>query len=207
MRRKRNNYHLHSFHIAISALNCEIFKSRDVLIFIGCGVIVITLLLATFLLPVLAPREKGSESEEEEKEQFYENLQTGLHEVIYQLTASENDLNRSATRQVIDDYQKRLDKAKEFTDDDDEGTIELRIKVAKWEEEKVEELVLLGEVDEDVADQYLERLDKVIRILHHGSKITTSDEVYAKSRSVARRWSDVSFFLCIQQEIRKTTQR
>ena len=166
----------------------EIFKIRDVLIFIGCGVIVITLLLSTFLLPILAPKETASESEEEERVSFYENLQIVLREVIYQLTASENDLNRIATRQVIEDYQKRLDKAKEFTDDDDEGTIELRIKVANWEEAKVEELLEAGEVDEDVADQYVERLERVKRILHHGSKIIPSDETYAKGRSVARRW-------------------
>ena len=165
------------------------FEGRDMLIFIGCGVIVITLLLATFLLPLLAPKEKVSESEEEERELFYENLQSVLREVIYQLTASENDLNRSATRQVIDDYQKRLDKAKEFTDDDDdEGTIELRIKVATWEEEKVEELVASGEVSEDVADEYLEKLERLKKILRHGSKLITSDETYAKGRSLARRW-------------------
>ena len=166
----------------------EIFEERDLLIFVGCGVIVITLLLATFLLPILAPKHEISETQEEEKEKFYLCLQCVLREVIYQLTASENDLNRRATRQVIDDYQKRLDKAKEFTDDDDEGTIELRIKVANWEEQKVEELLEAGEVSEDVADKYIEILEKLKKILRHGSKIISSDEAYAKSRSVARRW-------------------
>ncbi len=166
----------------------EIFKARDMIIFIGCGVIVITLLLATFLLPILAPKEKISETQEEERENFYLCLQIVLREVIYQLTASENDLNRRATRQVIDDYQKRLDKAKEFTDDDDEGTVELRIKVATWEQQKVEEMVEAGEVSEDVADKYIDMLSRIKKILRHGSKFITSDETYARSRSVARRW-------------------
>lgn len=163
------------------------FGSRMVLIFIGSGVIVVTLLLATFVLPLIAPKEEITETEEAEREKYYLALQSVLRDVIYELTASENDLNRIATRQVINDYQTRLDKAKSMTDDDDEDTIELRLKVLKWERDKTKEMIASGEVEEEVGEAYVERLDKATHLYSHGLKLMDPSERLVTLRNYWRR--------------------
>ncbi len=149
---------------------------RDLIIFIGCGVIVLTLLLATFVLPLIAPKKEMTESEETQREAYYENLQIILREVIYKLTASENDLNRRATAQVIKDYQVRLDAAKQMVDDDDESVVALRLRLIDWEESRILELVAAGETKGDVADALVERLETRRRLLSHINKITKPEK-------------------------------
>lgn len=165
----------------------SIFGSRMVMIFIGSGVIVATLLLATFVLPLIAPKEEVTEAEEEKREKYYLAMQEVLREVILKLTASENDLNRLATRQVINDYQIRLDKAKSMTDDDDEDTIELRLKVLHWEKDKAREMIEEGKVEEEVGEAYIERLDNAIHLYSHGLRFVDPSDRLVAMRNVWRR--------------------
>ena len=166
----------------------EEFWVRELLIFIGCGVIVITLLLATFVLPLIAPKLKMTQNQEQERESYYENLQAILREVIYQLTASENELNRRATAAVVEDYQLRLDAAKEMIDDQDESVTELRLRLINWEEARVRELVQNGEVEEDVADVYIEHVEVVRKLLTHGKTISKLGESSVNARTKVRRF-------------------
>lgn len=142
-----------------------IFAERDLIIFVGCGVILFTLLLATFVLPLIAPKKIITKSEEEERQSYLLCLQEVLRSVISQLSAQETDLNRVAIRQVVKSYQARLNKAKEELNEDDVIGTSLRIDVCKWQQEAVEMLIEQGNVDEEAAYNVLERYEHVERIL------------------------------------------
>lgn len=187
------------FTLPVALLNGVLMQERSLLIFIGCGVIVVTLLLATFVLPLIAPKPETTENEEAEITSYYENLQLILREVIYQLTASENDLNRRATRQVVEDYQKRLDHAKSFTDEEDEGTLCLRLRMIHWEEEKLEMIRRAGEASTDAIDTYMEFLDKNARILSHATHVILPSEKVVRFRATCRRYKRL-----IAKYLRKT---
>lgn len=165
----------------------RLVSERSLLIFIGCGVIVVTLLLATFVLPLLAPVEKVEEDEEAERINYYSNLQYVLREVIYQLTASETDLNRASTRAVVEDYQDRLEFAKSFTDDGDSAYISLRLQVIRWEELKILEMLDAGEVSEDAADTLFDALEKTEKILSSSQNVIVPKEKVVRARNAFRR--------------------
>lgn len=152
--------------------NGQIFIERNILIFIGCGVILVTLLVATFVLPIVAPKPKIEHDEEEERASYFECLQIVLRGVIEQLTAEENDLNRRATRSVILSYQQRLNNAKVDGDEDNTELLEMRAMACRFQQECVEEFLDSGEYDETVCYTYLETLRRIERLLLHGRKLT-----------------------------------
>lgn len=170
--------------------NGQIFGERNILIFIGCGVILVTLLVATFVLPIVAPKPTTEISEEQERKTYFECLQIVLRGVIEQLTAEENDLNRRATRSVILSYQRRLNNAKMDGDEDNAELLEMRAMACRFQQERVEELLESGEFDEDVCYTYLETLRKIEKLLLHGKKLTNAistnkhNEVHFISRRI-----------------------
>ena len=146
-----------------------VFAERDLIIFIGCGVILFTLILATFVLPLIAPKKVVTKSEEEERQAYLVCLQEVLRSVIQQLSAQETDMNRAAVRQVVKSYQARLNKAKYELNEDDEISGALRLKVCKWQQERVQELIEQGDVDEEAAYDVLARYERIERILANES--------------------------------------
>ena len=75
---------------------------RDELIFIAGGVIVVTLLLANFLLPVVAPK-RGTDDSRAITEASIEVLRRTVEELAERVTPD----NRRAVMAVIDSYTKR----------------------------------------------------------------------------------------------------
>ncbi len=144
---------------------------RDLIIFIGCGVILFTLLLATFVLPLVAPKQVITKTQEEERESFILCLQYVLRCVIEQLTASETDMNRVAVREVVRSYQARLENAKSELDEEDSPSTALRLKVCGWQQEKVEELIESGQYSDEACYNVLKRYERVEELLHHASKV------------------------------------
>lgn len=147
----------------------EIFHIRNLLIFIGCGVILVTLLLATFLLPIIAPKKTITEDTRQERDDFIEGLQEVLRSVIEQLTATESELNRRAVRAVIASYQIRLDdiNTKTSSETSGEDLADLRIEACRLEQEFVESWIDENKVSEEVGYAYLDKLNKMERLLTH----------------------------------------
>lgn len=154
------------FTIPFFLSNGEKFFARDLIIFIGCGVILLTLLLATFVLPHISPK-PVDESSDLNPKQYYAGLQSVLRSVIEQLTSHEGDFNRASVRQIIKSYQQRLIYAEFETFDDDNELNELRVSVCRWQQEKAFDMIENHEVSENVGYAYLDRLSKVERLLTH----------------------------------------
>ena len=103
------------------------------LIFIAGGVIVMTLLLANFLLPLLAPN-RNKDTSTEMTEITIEVLRRTVEELTGRVTPD----NRRAVLMVIDSYTKRITRLKQRTGEiDPQGYMRLQIDALNWEKEYV----------------------------------------------------------------------
>lgn len=157
------------FTIPVFLTSGQRFPGRNLIIFIGCGVILITLLLATFVVPLIAPKRERKQSEVDARQNYFEVLSDILRNVIEELTHQQTKENRRSTRIVIKAYQDRLANTKDMIDVDDAPLTALRLKAVEWEQERTLQLVEQGIVSQDVGYEFLGRLERTERLIKHGS--------------------------------------
>lgn len=154
----------------------QVFPQRSLIIFIGCGVILCTLLIANFVVPLVSPKRERKQTEVEARQNYYEVLSDILRNVIEELTAQQTQTNRRATRNVIKAYQDRLSNTKERMNVDDSPDSELRAESLRWEQERTLILIDEGLVQRDIGYDWLRRLERMEVLSNH-----------AKDRSLIRR--------------------
>lgn len=165
------------------------FPQRDLIIFLGCGVIVCTLLVATFIVPLIAPK-KVSESEEAAREREAELKIDILRSVVEELTARQTPDTRRATRSVVSSYNDRIERIKEqhgFDEDEDEAYSDLRIRAIEWERECVKKLAEQDNIDSEIALKYLKRLKHIEELRKHSSGRWSIQNIYLVLRTFLRR--------------------
>ena len=165
------------------------FPQRDLIIFLGCGVIVCTLLVATFIVPLIAPK-KVSESEEAAREREAELKIDILRSVVEELTARQTPDTRRATRSVVSSYNDRIERIKEqhgFDEDEDEAYSDLRIRAIGWERECVKKLAEQDNIDSEIALKYLKRLKHIEELRKHSSGRWSIQNIYLVLRTFLRR--------------------
>ncbi|MEC4183435.1 sodium:proton antiporter [Adlercreutzia sp. R21] len=163
------------------------FPQRDLLIFLACGVIVCTLLLATFVVPLLAPKRDEGEDELRRQEQDAACTLDILRSVIEMLTAQQTPENRVETQAVIRSYNDRVARLKESTGIEDEPNVKLRLRALGWEYDRTLELLEDDEVSGVVGYAYLERLEKMISLLEHGRGGALAPHGGVRLRALAHR--------------------
>ena len=138
---------------------------RDLMIFMACGVIVVTLLLATFMVPLLAPKKPPTDEDLrcDETEVSIEILRT----VIEDLAARQTTENRAATQMVIRSYNDRIARIKSRNDIEDQPNTALRLQAVAWEQELVLKLIDDEEIYPIIGYQYLSRLARIENMLQH----------------------------------------
>ena len=165
------------------------FPQRDLIIFLGCGVIVCTLLVATFIVPLVSPK-KVSESEEVAREREAELKIDILRSVVEELTARQTPDTRRATRSVVSSYNDRIERIKEqhgFDEDEDEACSDLRIRAIGWERECVKKLAERDDIDSEIALKYLKRLKHIEELRKHSSGRWSIQNIYLVLRTFLRR--------------------
>lgn len=144
----------------------EVFPNRDLLLFLASGVIIVTLLLATFIVPLLAPRK---DSEIDSDDDINETIVEILHNVIEKLIADQTPENRIATQSVIKTYNDRISRIKEERDSEVEDNKELRIKALRWEQDFLLEMIENDELDYVEGYKLLNRLARTQNLITHRS--------------------------------------
>ena len=144
------------------------FPQRDLLIFLACGVIVCTLLLATYVVPLLAPKRDEGEDELRRINQDAATTMDIMRQVIEMLTAQQTKENHAETQAVIRSYNDRLARIKANNGIEDEPNVALRLKALEWEYDRAVELMERGVVSSSVAYRYLGRLEQMMLLLEHG---------------------------------------
>lgn len=133
------------------------FPQRDLLIFLACGVIVCTLLISTFVVPLIAPKPKQADADTVERET--KALVDMLSQVMAEIAAMHTPENRRAVERATNAYKTRIAKLVNAHNLEDEDS-ELRLQAIQWQREKVESMLRQDEVDPQVARVYLARLEK-----------------------------------------------
>lgn len=153
------------------------FPQRNLLIFLACGVILVSLALATFVVPLLAPRKHEEPSAQAERDA--EAKADILRSVVEELTARQTPENRRAMGQIINKYNERIERVKEDADLEDESDIDLRLKVLSWEQDFVLGLIELDKVPPIEGYQYVSRVSRIKLMLRRDQ---------TRKLELARRW-------------------
>ena len=134
---------------------------RDFLLFLTCVVIILTLCLANFVVPLLSPKDDDEEGESVATKVEVEILEN----VIRGLRQQRTDENRRATTAVINELNKR--KASIQKDAASNRHLRfLRQQILIRQEDYIQGRLEDGDVDVDMAERYLKRIDRMARKLH-----------------------------------------
>lgn len=164
----------------------QAIAQRQLIMFLACGVIVMTLLLATFVVPILAPQKQRVNDEQRQRD-TEANLEV-LRVVIEELSGRQTAENRAATQIVIQQYNDRIARVKDLNGIEDEPNMKLRLKTLAWERTLVQQLVDEEKVDRLVGYQYLARLARMEElILHHRSVRANIRQHWIRWRALGRR--------------------
>ena len=176
------------------------FPMRDELLFIASGVIVLTLLLANFLLPLLAPN-RGKDPAAAMVPITIDVLRATVEELTGRITPE----NRRAVLVVIDLYTKRISRLKQrIGESDPHGLEQLQIEALHWEKEFVRDRLanIKAHPDADEATQELnveacERmLDQIMNTLRHTATDPTAghavSQIRGRGRMLQRRLNNLA---------------
>lgn len=140
------------------------FPQRSLIIFLASGVILCTLLLANFLLPILAPK-RDEEDDPEDREELNKTRIEILRTVIERLMVDSNDSDDRETKLVVRSYNERIKRIRSMTDIDAPSAAQLRIEVIDHQVESLMGAIERREVDTFCAYEYLHRLTSHKQIL------------------------------------------
>lgn len=152
---------------------------RDLLLFLTCAVIIVTLLIANFVVPIISPQQ------DEESEQDTSELKAQieiLENVIRELRRQRTDANRQAIALVIRSLNERKASLQRVVASNRQLRF-LRQEVLVKQEDYIKEQVELENVDRRIAERYLKRIDRMKTALKR--KGTSQTAPVAQNRPLA----------------------
>jgi len=142
--------------IPLILTNGNLFPVRDLIILLASGVIVVSLLITNFLLPLFVERKTQHGKNELESEAYAEIIQ----KVMTRLLSEATEENRAATLIVVRSYYERnaASMGKNMRSETTESK-KLKKQVLMWEKENTIALLKNGAIPEAVANHYIAFLD------------------------------------------------
>lgn len=132
------------------------FPMRSELIFVAAGVIIVTLVLANFALPILAPV-----GDQEVPAQQVEKSISVLRRTIKELSSRINGDNRLAIQHVIRQYNQRIAKLKsQIGEYNPKEFRKLQVQTMEWEQDYMRERLNRIEAEEDQVENALSLHEK-----------------------------------------------
>lgn len=146
------------------------FPLRNELIFVAGVAIVVTLLMANFILPMIAPKKNNTELEE-----VTPIVIEVLRRTVEELTANTTSENRRAVLAVVDSYTERIERLKQHIGRRDaKEYLDLRIEALNWEKDYIKQRLRQYKLDDSSSKNELldaeacERLlDQIMNSLRH----------------------------------------
>jgi len=164
--------------------DASFFPRRDLVIFIACGVILLTLLLSNFLLPVIAPKKYTSDEIQQQHDKEVNASIEILRRVVEQLVANQTKKNRRATQSVVRQYNERIKHIKQTNDIDGDDKRALRLYALQSEIEHVLWRIEIGEVDAPIGYKHIKRLNGQKAALKHRRQGLTLIQLPFKIRRI-----------------------
>ncbi|WP_300765794.1 sodium:proton antiporter [uncultured Bifidobacterium sp.] len=162
------------FTIPYTVSTGDAFPMRDELIFIASGVIIVTLVLANFLLPLLAPNRAVASTE------MTRITIDVLRRTVEELTGRVSPENRRSVLHVIDSYTKRITRLKQRLGASDPQDLELlQIEALHWEKDyvkqRLERTKAFGIADDSISpDLQVEACERILDLLMNTLRHTSS---------------------------------
>ena len=176
------------------------FPERDLIILLASGVIVVSLLITSFILPLCVEKKAGTDTFAE-NEAYLEILLN----VILELKGNTTPENEAATAIVIGNYHSRTielqrkqgvesqhNKNNRNNKNNSEEERKLMITISEWEKENVIRMLEHGDADEYAAEHYLDILNTYIERLSNKRYIAFKQNIihfinhHRKHRKIAR---------------------
>lgn len=174
--------------IPFTVASGAVFPQRDLLLFLVCGVIVVTLLLANFVVPLIAPKSETDDDDELDPEYEIEMIQN----VISGLKRRQTVENKQATGRVMRMYHRRLTAARRRSVSGRQLRF-LRQEVLLHQRDFIKEAIAHDEVDKRLGTTYLKRVDRMLKLLTRKKTPLTSNrqtQPLAGSTSTMRKIQD-----------------
>ncbi|MCM3783073.1 Na+/H+ antiporter [Neobacillus mesonae] len=153
------------------------FPQRDLIIFLSAGVILLTLIVASVALPLIAKKEEGGGAEAVK----VRALAKMFHASIQAVKSEMNEENKAAALSVIAELNNHLTRYKTFDNGKkwkiQKQELDIRIKAIHAERKEIEHLLKTGDVNEELGMFYLKVLDR--------------REIMMSSRIKAQLWSSI----------------
>jgi CPA1 family monovalent cation:H+ antiporter len=129
------------------------FPERDLIILLASGVIVVSMLITNFVLPLFVRRVSDQRQSDKEQAAYSEIIQG----VISRLKNEATDENRLATEIVIRNYAKRnaAERGGNLRYKETQIEKELRTRVFLWMKENTTALIENGKADKTIAEHFL----------------------------------------------------
>jgi len=194
------------------------FPERDLIILIAGGVIVVSLIITSFILPLCVEKQTDADKSSE-NEAYMEILQNVITELKTHITPD----NAVATAFIVAVYHNRsaeMQRKQNIGSVDREGEREMRLTSCAWEKENTLAMLERGETDElaaqyylDVLDNYIGRLSKkrfvlkknIIRFLHHTHRLgKIKEQTGLRDRIFALMELNIQFVLEKLREMSQT---
>lgn len=174
--------------IPFTVASGAVFPQRDLLLFLVCGVIVVTLLLANFVVPLIAPKSETDDDDELDPEYEIEMIQN----VISGLKRRQTVENKQATGRVMRMYHRRLTAARRRSVSGRQLRFP-RQEVLLHQRDFIKEAIAHDEVDKRLGTTYLKRVDRMLKLLTRKKTLLTSNRQtrpLAGSTSTMRKIQD-----------------
>lgn len=174
--------------IPFTVASGAVFPQRDLLLFLVCGVIVVTLLIANFVVPLIAPKSETDDDDELDPEYEIEMIQN----VISGLKRRQTVENKQATGRVMRMYHRRLTAARRRSVSGRQLRF-LRQEVLLHQRDFIKEAIAHDEVDKRLGTTYLKRVDRMLKLLTRKKTLLTSNrqtQPLAGSTSTMRKIQD-----------------
>lgn len=146
----------------------EAFPQRSLIIFLASGVIVCTLLLANFLLPVLAPKNEKEVDEEDVADYECTRIEI-LRTVIERLMADSTDEDDRETKQVIKSYNQRIRAIRTMSNTLEDAPLSptLRFEVIDYQAERLFDAAKQKELEPYAVYHVIDSLSRQKNIIAH----------------------------------------
>jgi CPA1 family monovalent cation:H+ antiporter len=146
--------------VPLLLVNGDAFPERELIILIACGVIVLSLLMTNFVLPLLVPKGNQPDMSLHEKEQAarVEILQT----VIKRLKEAITPENIAATEVIIHHYYARMNK--QFKEQDINGrwrSLGIRNGFFFFFKDVILHMAEIGQLDENQVEHYVDEVNRL----------------------------------------------
>ena len=162
------------------------FPERSLIIFLASGVIVLTLLLSNFVLPLFAPKRNLTEEELSVQERDTQAAIGVLRSVVQGLIARQNEENAAATQQVVEEYNRRIDAIKDEVTLGSGADLTLRLAAFVWERQFVQSKIAAKEVDPLIGYRYINHVDRRENAMLHRSERVNLSNIWKEIKETVR---------------------